>query len=159
MARSASADRNRRTTAATLVAVALAFVLTACGGHQEFRSVAVDPNQVTRIEMTFSHWYPKGAAGSVEPDRHTTITDPLLIQKLVREFSAVPVTGVGNAWDRAAGAQSTAMHITLENGSSLDLKQVYIAAKDVIIVWSDGTQSHTKRGAPLVDTYYDPKQG
>ncbi len=144
--------------AVALAAVALLLVTTACG-PQKYRSVGVDPAHVTRIEMGFSYFVPLDEESPPQADQRTTVNDPAQIKALVDAFTDMPVGGIGNAWERASWAESTSLKFILDDGSTVKLRQVFIKAHDVIIVWDDGTESHTEWGMSLLDQYFYGDQG
>ncbi len=137
---------------ATVAAIALLLLTTACG-PQKYKSLGVDPAHVTSVEMEFYQYIPKGMESPPQQYRRATVSDPAVIKELVHGFADMPVGGVGNAWKRAVGAEAASLQFILDDGSTATLREIFIAAGDVIIVWDDGTESHAKRGVPLVDLY------
>ncbi|NTV38378.1 MAG: hypothetical protein HGA51_00235 [Demequinaceae bacterium] len=140
---------NRRLLAAALLALAAMLLTTACG-RQEHRSVGVDPARVTSVDMYF---YDHSAAQNPTTVTRTTITDAALIKEIVHGFTDVPLDHIGDSVDRADGAETAGLRFTLDDGSTVQLTQIFISAHDVLIVWDDGSVRHTQWGVPLVDYY------
>lgn len=145
--------RARSLPGAFLVTALLAFatmLLTTACSRQDHRSLGVDPAHVTSVDMYF---YNYSVAQTPDKVTRTSITDAALIKEIVHGFTAVPLDAVGDAVKRADGAETAGLTFTLDDGSTVQLTQIFISAHNVIIVWDDGSVRHTQWGVPLVDYY------
>lgn len=140
---------NRRLLAGALLAIATMLLTTACS-RPEHRSVGVDLAHVTSVDMYF---YDYSAAQTPATVTRTTITDAALIKEIVHGFTDVPLDHIGDSVEHADGARAAGLRFTLDDGSTVQLTQIFIAPHDVLIVWDDGSVRHTQWGVPLADYY------
>jgi hypothetical protein len=143
-----SATTRRARTGAALAAISLA-LLAGCAGISE-RSLGVDADDVASLEYYEYRW--SEAPADVE---RLTIDDPEVLAEWVRAYTDMPVSDVAEA-DTVGldGQQTQSSRFILTDGRRIEITTIWRGPKDVIVLWPDGTASHTTWGSPdLFDAY------
>jgi len=142
-----------RATVLVIVAV-LTLLLAGCNPFVSHRSLGVSATDVAEIEFYDYTW----GVDARTIDRLTIVNDRAnreVIDDLLRMFTDMPTTAVSaGARDDAVGAQALGVRYTLEDGSNVEVTRVLIERYDIIVIWPDGTASHTEWGSPDTFDYY-----
>jgi len=140
-------DRTRRVvTSAICLALVAIFALTACSSSDR-QDIGFGATDVERIDV-----YLYDYSASPSQVRHGVIEDRRDIYGLVEGFTDVPVQALSQELEGAlVGAPAAGLRFVLFDGRSVEITQVAIAPKSVVLFWPGGSVVETEWGSPIGD--------
>jgi len=129
-------------------------MFSACSPLATTKSSGVQTGQVVKVELFGYVWGqqqgPARKAVVVPSDDNREIID-----ELVRMFVDVPVGRLDSGTDtKVVGCDALAVRYHMDNGTTVDVTRIFIGYHDVVVIWPDGTATHTEWGAPSLVDYY-----